>query len=313
MICCNTKRHARQLWLIARMRRTSIFVICFFVVACLTAASAVADKPIRLTHDGKRKLSPVFMPGGDSIAFTVHHVPNQVIVKRLNLTDGSQEPLFPADPAHQFDAAFSRDGRYRSYCRSASIRQLVLVIQDTRDNNKEFIFLPPGSSRGTVRSLKFTPDGRRIVFTLSAAGGLQIASVNLKGEDLKRLTESEGTNYWPSISPDGKSIAFSSSRNGPYDIYVMDIDGGNVRRLTNSPTRDIRPAWSPDGKQIAFTSARDGNYELYVMNADGIHPRRVTNHPERDDFAAWQPDGKKLLTVAERDGRMDLYLIDVPE
>lgn len=289
------------------------FIISLVAVTCLTAAVAIADKPIRLTHDGKRKLSPVYMPGGDSIAFSIHHVPNQVIVKRLNLKDGSQTPLFPSDPAHQFDAAFSRDGRFRSYCRSASIRQLVLVIQDTKDNNKEVVFLPPGSSRGTVRSLKFTPDGQHIVFTLSGEGGLQIASINVKGQDLKRLTDSDGTNYWPSISPDGKSIAFSSSRNGPYDIYVMDIDGNNVRRLTNSRTRDIRPAWSPGGKQIAFTSARDGNYEIYVMNADGNQVRRATNHPERDDFAEWQPDGKKLLTVAERDGRTDLYLIDVPE
>ena len=294
--------------------RVSINTPCVrvFLVVFLFTVQAMAGDPIRLTHDGKRKISPVYMPDGESIAFSVHDVPNRVVIKRLNPEDGSQTPLFPKDDAHQFDAAFSPDGRYRAYCRSASVRQLVLVIRDTQDNDREITFLPPGSSRSTVRSLVFTPDNSRIVFTLSGTGGLQLASLNTRGEDLKHLTQSEGTNYWPSISPDGGKIAFSSSRNGAYDIYVMDADGGSVQRLTHSPTRDVRPKWSPDGRQIAFTSARDGNYEVYVMNADGSNLRRATNHPDRDDFPTWQPDGRKLLTVAERDGRSDLYVIDVP-
>jgi len=276
------------------------------------ANALVAGKPLRLTFDGKRKLSPAYMSAGDAIAYSVHEVPNQVIIKRLKLPDRSQDVLFPNDTAHQFDVAFSRDGRYWSYCRSAGVRQLILVVIDTRDNNRETTFLPSGGQRSTVRSLAFTPDNTRIVFTLSGERGLQIASVNVGCQDLKHITSSEGTNYWPSVSPDGKQIVFSSSRNGAYDIYVMTANGDSVRRLTKSPTRDMRPVWSPDGTQIAFTSARDGNYEIYVMSADGTNLRRATHHSESDDFPTWQPDGRKILTVAQRNGRYDLYVIDVP-
>ena len=276
------------------------------------AAGLHADKPLRLTSDGKRKLAPAYMPNGDAIAYSVHEVPNQVVIKRLKLSDRSQDVLFPNDTAHQFDVAFSGDGRYWSYCRSAGVRQLILVVIDKRDNDRETTFLPSGGQRSTVRSLTFTPDHSRILFTLSGERGLQIASLNVLGKDLQHLTASEGTNYWPSVSPDGKQIVFSSSRNGAYDIYVMTSKGDLVRRLTNSPTRDMRPTWSPDGSQIAFTSARDGNYEIYVMRADGTNLRRATHHNESDDFPTWQPDGRKILTVAQRNGQYDLYLIDVP-
>ena len=265
-------------------------------------------EPERLTHDGKLKLAPVFVAGGNEVVFAVHESPNLVALKRLKLTDGSEERLHPSVAAHQFDPAFSSDGRYHCYAMSATSPQLVLVIQDTKEN-KESQFRPQ-DSRATARYPSIAPDGSRVVFSLSDVGGHQIASVNVQGQELKRLTQSTGMNSWPAFSPDGRQIAFGSSRDGDFEIYLMNTDGSDVRRLTNSPGRDMRPAWSPDGKRIAFTSSRDGNYEIYVMNADGSGQRNVTNHPGRDDFPVWHPDGRRLVFVSDRDGRSDLYLID---
>ena len=264
-------------------------------------------EPQRLTDDGKRKLAPVFVAGGNEIVFAVHESPNLVALKRRKLADGSEERLHPTVAAHQFDPAFSADGRYHCYAMSSTSPQLVLVIQDTQE--KESIFRPQ-DSRATARYPTIAPDGSRVAFSLSDVGGHQIASVNMQGTDLKRLTQSTGMNSWPAFSPDGRQIAFGSSRDGELDIYVMNADGSDVRRLTNSSGSDMRPAWSPDGKRIAFTSTRDGNYEIYVMTADGSGQRNVTNHPGRDDFPAWHPDGRRLVTVSDRDGGSDLYLVD---
>jgi Tol biopolymer transport system component len=264
----------------------------------------------RLTHDGTLKLAPAFVAGGDEIVFSVHDIPRQVSLKRLKLSDGSQERMFPSINAHQLDIAFSTDGRYQCFVMSALNPQMVLVIRDTVEN-KEFQFRPIGA-RSTARSPSFTPDQKRVVFSLSSDGGRQIASVNIQGQDLKKLTQAPNINREPVVSPDGQKIAFSSSRMGNFEIYVMNMDGNDLQRLTHSPFRDMRPAWSPDGTRIAFTSARDGNLEIYVMQADGSEQQRVTNHPERDDYPTWHPDGRRLLTVSERNGQFDLFLIDVP-
>ena len=111
----------------------------------------------------------------------------------------------------------------------------------------------PQGARSTARSPRIAADNSRIVFTLSAPGGQQIASVDMSGKNLKRLTQSSGTNCWPSISPDGSKIAFSSSRDGVFRIYTMNADGSDVTRLSGGVLRAMRPAWSPDGKQIAYT------------------------------------------------------------
>jgi TolB protein len=271
--------------------------------------SAVTGEPQRLTDDGVLKLAPVFVDGGRAVVFSVHDEPNRVSLVRLRLADGLRERVEPTLPAHQFDADVSADGRYLCYVLTYTSPQSILVLKDLKEGTESRFI--PRDARGTVRGPRISPNGERVVFTLSDPGGQQIASVDMKAGDLTRLTESTGTNCWPAISPDGSRIAFCSSRNGSFQIYLMNADGSGVRQLTKQPLRDMRPAWSPDGKRIAFTSARDGNLEIYVIHADGTNLRRITNHPDRDDFPVWHPDGKRLLVVSERDGNSDLYMIDV--
>jgi Tol biopolymer transport system component len=274
--------------------------------------TATAAGPVRrLTTDGTLKLAPVFTSDGHEVAFATHEVPNLVSIVRLNLADGSRRRQHPSIVNHQFDPAYSSDGRFHAYARGSTAPQLVLIIQDIQEK-KDSVF-QPRESRATARNPSFAPDGSRVAFSLSDIGGHQIATVNSLGKDLKHLTQSSGMNAWPVYSPDGCKIAFGSSRSGDFEIYVMNADGSDVRALTRSPGLDARPAWSPDGTRIAFTSNRDGNYEIYVIDADGSHARNVTSHPARDDYAAWHPDGRRLLFVSDRDGRSDLYLSSLPE
>jgi len=301
-----------------------------------TLATAPAAEPQRLTRDGRLKFSPTFLPGGKQIVFSTHNVPNRVSLVRMNIADGKRELLYPSLTPHQFDADFSRDGRWHCFAMSATSPQMVLVIKDAKatgrgkpvdsgvkvmdkgnkpkplDLGNAKVFKPQGA-RSTVRTPRILPDGSRIVFTLSAPGGQQIASVNMQAGDLKRLTKSTGTNCWPDVSPDGKWIVFASSRRGSFNLFLMEADGSGPRQLTATPLRDMRPVFSPDGRRIVFVSTRDGNHELYVMRLRDLAVVRVTHHDARDDFPAWHPDGRRLLFVSHRGGQSDLYLLDVPD
>jgi TolB protein len=290
-----------------------LFRPCAIVVLAALSAemSANGAEPTRLTTDGTLKLAPVFTNNGDEIAFSTHEIPNLVSIVSLRLSDHSRRRLHPTVVNHQFDPAFSRDGRFHAFGRSATSPQMVLVIQDTQEK-KDSVFRPR-ESRATARNPSFAPDGSRIAFSLSDIGGHQIVSVNPRGEDLKYLTKSAGMNAWPAYSPDGRKIAFGSSRGGNFEIYLMNADGSDIVSVTQSPGLDARPAWSHDGKRIAFTSNRDGNYEIYVADADGSNPRNATASPARDDYPAWHPDGRRLLFVSDRDSGSDLYLGVAPE
>jgi TolB protein len=278
-----------------------------FAICCI---DVVGGEPRQLTIDGTLKFSPAFFPGGEEIVFATHENANLVSLWKLKLVDGSRERLHPNVSAHQFDPAFSADGRNHVFAMSAGSPQLVLVIQELA--TKTEVTFRPRDARATARYPTIAPDDGRVVFSLSDVQGHQIASVDKEGNNFKLLTEAAGMNCWPSFSPDGKQIAFGSSRDGNFEIYIMNADGSQPRRLTHSPRRDIRPSWSPDGRRIAFTSARDGNCEVYVMHTDGENPLNVTRHADHDDFPVWHPNGRHLVTISQRDGATDLYQFDAP-
>jgi TolB protein len=265
-------------------------------------------QPRRLTTDGRRKIAPVFV-GKEEIVFAAHEASNLVALKRLKLKNGSQTRVHPQLTAHQFDPAFSSDGRFHAFALSANSPQLVLVIQDSKEKIESAF--RPREARAVVRSPSFAPDNRKVVFSLSDVNGHMIASVDTKGNDLTPLAASSGMNTSPAFSPDGAHIAFASSRSGNYEIYLMNADGTDVRRLTHSSRLNVRPSWSPDGRRIAFTSNRDSNYEIYLMNSNGTGLRRITSNSATDDYATWHPDGTALLMVSDRDGRSDLYLVEI--
>jgi TolB protein len=276
----------------------------------LAIVPAGAGGPVRLTSDGARKIAPTFIEGGTCIVYATHERPNLVALVQVSCRDGSRrERVLPSVVNHQFDPAFTTDGRYLAYSRTATSPQSVLVIRDRREQ-REWVF-KPGDSRATARYPSFSPDGSRVVFSLSDVGGQRIAAVDRTGQGLTILAGSAGINGWPAYSPDGRRIAFSSSRDGDLELYAMDADGGRVARLTRSPGRDLRPAWSPDSKRIAFTSARDGNEEIYLVDADGSNARNLTHHPGRDTDPSWHPGGRQLAFVSDRSGQSELYLMDV--
>lgn len=281
-----------------------------------------------LTNDGRLKMDPVFLPGGDALVYTVQETPTQTSLMRLQLGDGKSERLHPEATTAEFEATFSRDGRYYAFIQSRANLNLKLIIRDTKE--KRDTYFDPGGGFASLRRPSLAPDGRHIVFSIPGQTGQQIISIEplwpnsgpppdvpgqkfteRVGQDHVKLTTA-GLNNWPAFSPSGREIAFASSRDGNFEIYVMNADGSQARRLTHSPGLDIRPAWSPDSRRLAFTSARDGGYAIYLMNADGSEPRRVTHNPERNDYAAWHPNGRQLAIVSERSGRCDLYLLDVP-
>ena len=282
--------------------------LAVIVILTTSGREISAGETRRLTNDGRRKLSPVFV-NSEELVYVDHEKPELTTLKRMKLSDLSVRPLHDKTNSQELEPAYSRDSRYCVFLKATGTLSVTLIIRDERENTE--ILLSPGGGFCGFRSPSFSPDGKRVIYSYADNGRQDLYSVNALAKDRKQLTKNSGMNYWPSYSPDGKRILFGSTRDGNYEIYTMSAAGHDIHRLTESPFQDLRPRFSPDGKRIAFTSNRDGNFEVYLMGANGSSLRRVTNHPERDDYATWHPDGKQLVIVSERDGSHDLYLVPV--
>lgn len=122
---------------------------------------------------------------------------------------------------------------------------------------------------------RFSPDGRALLFSVTAGFGAAIVRYDLDGGRLTRLTDTDSINVSPCYSPDGAKIVFDSDRDGPgnQQLFVMNADGSNVRRISYGTGRYAEPDWSPDGHSIAFTRLTPNEFGIGVMRPDGLGER----------------------------------------
>jgi TolB protein len=222
------------------------------------------------------------------------------------------------DPALNYDATFSPDGRWVVFCSERSGNPHLYAIGLTHPG------LPRQLTHGAFMDATpaFTPDGKSLLFVSDRERSADIFTMPFRpddpmaGDKAKNLTHNPAGDFRPAVSPDGKTVAFSSDRdNGqtyPYqaEIYVMNVDGSNLRRLTTSSAMSGSPAWSRDGRTLFFYSDREGgSFRIWAMDADGAHQRPLTPKElsafspavvpnGRIAFATRKPDGFQIMSVA---------------
>lgn len=201
--------------------------------------------------------------------------------------------------------------------------------------------LKEGEKPGYNAEAVVSPDGKKIVFTSSRGGDLDIWVMNVDGSKPKQLTKRLGYEGGPWWSPDSKQICFRASypetpeqindykslleqhlvRPSTLDLFVMNADGSNVRQITNDKKERIAnfaPTWTPDGKSLIFSSNRGDSrrrvFELYRINLESTQIEQITYSGIFDGFANFSPDGKKLVWASNRNqkqsGETNVFIAD---
>jgi dipeptidyl aminopeptidase/acylaminoacyl peptidase len=143
----------------------------------------------------------------------------------------------------------------------------------------------PTKPDGDANQIAFTPDGRRIVFTMRVAGFEEAWSTNLdlwmantdgSGEIQGLTTGNPAMDTWPLVTPDGGSVVFLSMMQPGYEADRFRI---MIRELGSKQSREIAPGWdrspleialSPDGRTVYAVAEDLGQTRLFAIAvADG--------------------------------------------
>ena len=154
---------------------------------------------------------------------------------------------------------FSNDGKELWFARREA-GQVDLWKLEPKDTSKywwqqsEFIETRLTNSAPSKSDLRFTPDGKHLLFQL---GRGSLVAMNVESKEISTLVESfSDVSY--SISPDSRWIAYSAQDNDfNSEIWVMPIDKHQSPvNVSRHPDNDTSPVFSPDGKILAFTGRR---------------------------------------------------------
>ena len=193
--------------------------------------------------------------------------------------------------------AWSPDSRRLAYVSFEGNRSSIF-IQTLRTGNR----IQVSSRAGVNGAPAFSPDGRKLVVTLSDAdGNLDIYTLDINTRQTKRITTHRAIDTEGSWSPDGKTIYFTSDRSGGPQIYRVSANGGSAERVTFEGGYNARPRLSPDGEKLAMVHLINGNYRIAVMDVKRKDVL-VLSSGSQDESPSFAPNSDTLI-YATRPGR----------
>jgi len=169
-----------------------------------------------------------------------------------------------------------------------------------------------------------SPDGKKMIYTSTKDGDIELYILELKSGKEKRITNELGYDGGAWFSPDGKKIIWRASRPKTeaaineykellaqdlvaptnMEVWVANVDGSDAKQVTNFGQANWAPTFMPDSKRIIFASnheyKRGFPFNLYTINGDGSNLQKVSRDKGFDAFPMFSPDGKRIVFASNR-------------
>jgi TolB protein len=240
-----------------------------------------------ISAPGARTFSPAWDPTGTRALYTeLYEGWGRIVIQDVRA--GGTRVIPPTAQLLNYTAAVSPDGEVLAFSRSSEEGTDIYRYNLARDCCLERLTVGRFSDN---LSPTFSPDGRRIAFVSTRAGGQQIYVMSADGTGQELFAPFDygvtGNSNAPEWSPDGTQVAFHRDVMGSPQIFLMDVRSRVVRQLT-SYGRNEDPTWAPDGRHLAFISSRTGRRQVWVIDAESGRVRQLTTIGDAR-LPAWSP------------------------
>ncbi|HHG85266.1 MAG TPA: hypothetical protein ENJ82_11020 [Bacteroidetes bacterium] len=252
--------------------------------------------PARMVSTGKgRTTCAYYMPGDQHILYASTHLADEAC---------------PPTPEHKPGGKYVWP-IYASY---------DIFVADMEGNITQQLTNSPGyDAEATV-----SPDGKKIVFTSTRSGDLELWTMDIDGSNQKQITHDLGYDGGAFFSPDSKKLVWRSSRpktaeeKAEYkellgqdlvqptalEIYIANADGSDIKQITEIGKANWAPSWHPSGEKIIFASNHKSEsgrqFNLFLVNVDGSGLEQLSYDSVFDAFPLFSPDGKYVVFSSNR-------------
>jgi len=121
--------------------------------------------------------------------------------------------------------------------------QWVIYVMNADCSGLRRLTNGPGEDGGP----RWSPDGKKIVFTSDRTGHAEVYLMNSDGSQQTKLTTSpKDTSFnGPDWSPDGTKLLYLHSLPNSGEIWIMNADGSGQTKLMDAYGFGDSPVWQP--------------------------------------------------------------------
>jgi serine/threonine-protein kinase len=244
-----------------------------------------------------RYASPAISPDGRRVALTV------------TATDGNRD-VWAYEPARDiltrittgdaadFNPLWTRDGRRLIYSSERPIFDLFTRAAGAGTPESALVV-----SRADKFAGSLSPDGSRLLYTVSASSAAEIWSVAIDGHGAPApVLQGRVSVRRPSLSPAGGWLAFESDESGVPEIYLQSYPDLARDRHQVSTKGGSEPRWTRGGRELVYRTS-DSLFAVSVDPRTGEtgRPTALFAYPYRSEGESWSydaaPDGSRFLLV----------------
>ena len=291
------------------MKRLSLLIFCFLLLACSQEVPTPTSPPIAIAPTSDAALPPTRDPAepypapaypveGDQSAGMPRNSNWPLFTEKILFHSGrvgAQISLFGLDgttgetlqlvlPTVAFEPTYSPDCSQIAFTGQGAGENYAIYVSGADARDPKIIVRP---TDGSAYNASWSPDGSKIAYALLQNATINVCTVNPDGSDQVCMAGGNGNNANPVFSADSTQLLFTSNRDGDWDIYSTPVsDLNSPRLLTNNDYNDLRPAVSADNI-VVFDGSPLGQYDIYTMNIDGSNMQQLTTDPADDTSADW--------------------------
>lgn len=325
-----------------------------------STASGTATDTLRYPGEAHFKNIRQLTFGGDNAEAYWSYDGKQIVFQRTSVKDGIpcdqifvgkvptkknetfQYKLVSTGKGRTTCAFFTKDGKHIVYASTHLGSEACPPVPDRSKYGNKYIWpLYPSfdifmadldgkivkqltNSGGYDAEATLSPDGKKMIYTSTKDGDIELYIMDLASGKEQRITNSLGYDGGAWYSPDGTKLIWRASRPKTpaeikeykdllaenlvaptnMEVWVANADGSNARQVTQYGQANWAPAYMPDNKRIIFASnheyKRGFPFNLYTINDDGTNLQKISRDQGFDAFPMFSPDGKKIVFCSNR-------------